>query len=77
MAPAVKKTKKAAESLNAKLALATKSGKYTMGYKSTLKTLRQGKGKFLADTRLLLGDRSPFKMAKVVDYLSGKDRPPL
>ncbi|ORY90016.1 60S ribosomal protein [Syncephalastrum racemosum] len=47
MAPAVKKTKKAAESLNAKLALATKSGKYTMGYKSTLKTLRQGKAKLI------------------------------
>ena len=32
------------ESINSRLALVMKSGKYTLGYKSTLKTLRQGKG---------------------------------
>lgn len=46
MAPAVKKTKKNVESINTRLQLVTKSGKYTLGYKSTLKTLRQGKGKY-------------------------------
>jgi len=38
-----KKQKKAVESINSRLALVVKSGKYTLGYKSTLKTLRQGK----------------------------------
>jgi large subunit ribosomal protein L30e len=38
-----KKQKKAQESINSRLALVMKSGKYTLGYKSTLKTLRQGK----------------------------------
>jgi len=38
-----KKQKKAVESINSRLALVMKSGKYTLGYKSTLKTLRQGK----------------------------------
>lgn len=40
---AVKKTKKAQESINSRLALVMKSGKYTLGYKTTLKTLRSGK----------------------------------
>jgi len=31
------------ESINARLALVMKSGKYQLGYKCTLKTLRQGK----------------------------------
>jgi len=35
--------KKAQESINSRLALVMKSGKYTLGYKSTLKTLRLGK----------------------------------
>ena len=37
------KKKKAIESINSRLALVMKSGKYTLGYKTTLKTLRQGK----------------------------------
>ncbi|CAG8738236.1 3266_t:CDS:2 [Gigaspora margarita] len=41
---AIKKSKKSAESINSRLQLVMKSGKYTLGYKSTLKTLRQGKG---------------------------------
>lgn len=36
--------KKAQESINSRLALVMKNGKYTLGYKSTLKTLRSGKG---------------------------------
>ena len=38
-----KKSKKAMENINSRLALVMKSGKYSLGYKSTLKTLRQGK----------------------------------
>lgn len=46
MAPTVppKKIKKSQESINSRLALAIKSGKYSLGYKSTLKTIRAGKG---------------------------------
>ncbi|KAG5878012.1 hypothetical protein JTB14_025467 [Gonioctena quinquepunctata] len=40
---AQKKQKKAIESINSRLALVMKSGKYCLGYKQTLKTLRQAK----------------------------------
>jgi hypothetical protein len=36
--------KKTGESINSKLTLVMKSGKYDLGYKSTLKVIRQGKG---------------------------------
>jgi ribosomal protein L30E len=36
--------KKTQESINNRLALVVKSGKFTLGYKSTLKSLRGGKG---------------------------------
>ena len=42
-----KKAQKAEQSINSRLALVMKSGKSTLGYKSTLKTLRQGKAKLL------------------------------
>ncbi|MCO5569626.1 hypothetical protein L7F22_061237 [Adiantum nelumboides] len=42
---ATKKTKKTQESINNRLVLAMKRGKYTLGYKMTLKSLRNGKGK--------------------------------
>ena len=42
-----KKAKANAESINSRLALVMKSGKYTLGYKSTLKTLRSGKSKLV------------------------------
>ncbi|GMM45852.1 ribosomal 60S subunit protein L30 [Pichia kluyveri] len=44
MAP---KTKKNSDLMNAKLALTIKSGKYTLGYKSTIKSIRQGKAKMI------------------------------
>ncbi|ODV97235.1 hypothetical protein PACTADRAFT_74780 [Pachysolen tannophilus NRRL Y-2460] len=44
MAPKIKKN---SENINAKLALSIKSGKYTLGYKSTVKSLRQGKAKLI------------------------------
>ncbi|EFJ50792.1 component of cytosolic 80S ribosome and 60S large subunit [Volvox carteri f. nagariensis] len=47
MAPATKKTKKTQENINARLALVMKSGKYTLGYKTCLKTLRSGKAKLV------------------------------
>ena len=35
------------ESINSRLALVMKSGKYVLGYKQTLKTIRQGKAKLV------------------------------
>merc|ERR1712189_116193 len=35
------------ESINTRLALVMKSGKFTLGFRSTLKTLRQGKAKLV------------------------------
>ena len=56
-ASASKKQKKAQESINSRLALVMKSGKYTLGYKSTLKTLRQGKGQQRQQRQLSLSLR--------------------
>ena len=39
--------KNAQDSIAARLQLTVKSGKYTLGYRSTLKTLRSGKGEWL------------------------------
>jgi large subunit ribosomal protein L30e len=52
----VKKGKKTAEGMNSKLALVMKSGKALLGYKNTLKSLRQGKAKlvFIASNTLPL-----------------------
>lgn len=36
--------KKSQENINSRLALVMKSGKYTLGYKTCLKTMRSGKG---------------------------------
>ncbi|KAL6124817.1 hypothetical protein ACLB2K_077326 [Fragaria x ananassa] len=44
---AVKKTKKTHESINNRLALVMKSGKYTLGYKTVIDTLRNSKGKLI------------------------------
>lgn len=46
MAPTKKsKSAKASESINARLQLVVKSGRYTLGYKQALKQLRNGKCK--------------------------------
>eukprot|EP00029_Vermamoeba_vermiformis_P013657 TRINITY_DN857_c0_g1_i1.p2 TRINITY_DN857_c0_g1~~TRINITY_DN857_c0_g1_i1.p2 ORF type:complete len:110 (+),score=27.03 TRINITY_DN857_c0_g1_i1:349-678(+) len=42
-----KKQKKAQESINARLQLVVKSGKFTLGYKSGLKMIRGGKSKLV------------------------------
>ncbi|KDD76827.1 hypothetical protein H632_c94p4 [Helicosporidium sp. ATCC 50920] len=46
MAP-IKKGKKLQENINSRLALVVKSGKFTLGYKTSLKTLRNGKSKLV------------------------------
>ncbi|VDN27283.1 unnamed protein product [Gongylonema pulchrum] len=40
-------TKKSTENINARLAMVMKSGKYCLGYKQALKTLRAGKAKLV------------------------------
>merc|ERR1712215_382970 len=47
MAPQKKQKKSSQESINTRLALVMKSGKYVLGYKQTLKTLRSGKAKLV------------------------------
>ncbi|XP_004626427.1 60S ribosomal protein L30-like [Octodon degus] len=44
---ATKKMKKSLESINSRLQLVMKSGKYMLGYKQTLKLIRQGKAKLV------------------------------
>ena len=44
---AQKKQKKSNESINSRLALVMKSGKYVLGYRNTVKTLRNGKAKLV------------------------------
>ncbi|KAI8800087.1 60S ribosomal protein [Cladochytrium replicatum] len=65
MAPAAKKaTKKSIESINTRLALVMKSGKFTLGYKSTLKTLRNGKAKLI----IISGNCPPLRKSELEYY---------
>merc|ERR1712083_891906 len=60
---AQKKVKKSNESINSRLALVMKSGKYTLGYKQTLKTLRQGKAKLV-----IIATNTPQLRKSEIDY---------
>merc|ERR1712001_85054 len=60
---AQKKTKKAVESINSRLALVMKSGKYVLGYKQTLKSLRQGKAKLV-----IIGNNTPPLRKSEIEY---------
>lgn len=56
MAPTKKsKAAKSTESIAARLALVVKSGKYSLGYKSALKQMRNGKGNILQVSVILRG----------------------
>ena len=61
MAP--KKSKKSGESINSRLALTIKSGKYTLGYRSTIKSLRTGKSKLV-----LISDNCPPLRKSEIEY---------
>ncbi|KAI9707509.1 MAG: 60S ribosomal protein L30 [Candelina mexicana] len=63
MAP-TKKSKKTADSINSRLALVMKSGKVTLGYKSTLKTLRSGKAKLV----IIAGNTPPLRKSELEYY---------
>ena len=48
------------ESINTRLALVMKSGKYTLGYRSTLKSLRLGKAKLV----ILANNAPPLRLVR-------------
>mmetsp|Transcript_79921 Transcript_79921/g.162693 ORF Transcript_79921/g.162693 Transcript_79921/m.162693 type:complete len:112 (-) Transcript_79921:284-619(-) len=58
-----KKSKNAQDSIAARLQLTVKSGKYTLGYRSTLKTLRSGKAKLV-----MIADNCPPLRKSEVEY---------
>merc|ERR1711988_695966 len=58
-----KKSKKSAESVNSRLALVMKSGKALLGYKSTLKSLRNGKAKLI-----LISSNCPALRKSEIEY---------
>ncbi|GAA6028521.1 hypothetical protein JCM8097_007262 [Rhodosporidiobolus ruineniae] len=65
LAPAAqKKVKKSADNINARLALVIKSGKYSLGYKSTLKAMRSGKSKLV----LISGNTPPLRRSELEYY---------
>merc|ERR1712243_302307 len=64
MAPSKKSNKKSNESINARLALVMKSGKYVLGYKQTLKTLRQGKSKLA----IIANNTPPLRKSEIEYY---------
>ncbi|EPY52832.1 60S ribosomal protein L30 [Schizosaccharomyces cryophilus OY26] len=59
-----KKGKKSGDTINSKLALTMKSGKYVLGYKSTLKVLRSGKAKLI----LIAGNCPPLRKSELEYY---------
>jgi len=60
---AQKKTKKTLENINTKLQLVMKSGKVCLGYKQTLKTLRQGRSKLV-----IIANNTPPLVRSEVEY---------
>merc|ERR1712165_344212 len=59
-----KKQKKAVESINSRLALVMESGKYTLGYRKTLETLRQGKAKLV----IIANNTPPLRKSEIEYY---------
>lgn len=56
--------KKSQENINSRLALVMKSGKYTLGYKTVLKTLRGGKAKLV----LISNNALPVRKSEIEYY---------
>ena len=64
-----KKQAKGTESIASRLALVVKSGKYTLGWKTTMKAIRQGKAKLI----IVAGNCPPLRKSEVEYYtLLGK-----
>merc|ERR1739844_59555 len=64
MVAAKKANKKSNESINSRLALVMKSGKYCLGYKQTLKTLRNGKSKLV----IIANNTPPLRKSEIEYY---------
>ena len=64
MVASKKASKKSNESINARLALVMKSGKYVLGYKQTLKTLRNGKSKLV----IIANNTPPLRKSEIEYY---------
>ncbi|KAI5989308.1 hypothetical protein PISMIDRAFT_683382 [Pisolithus microcarpus 441] len=65
MAPTSKtKAAKTSESIASRLSLVVKSGKYTLGYKSALKQMRNGKAKLV----LIAGNCPPLRKSELEYY---------
>jgi len=64
MSATQKKQKKAIESINSRLALVMKSGKYCLGLRQTLKTLRQGKSKLV----IIANNTPPLRKSEIEYY---------
>ncbi|KAL2744181.1 60S ribosomal protein L30 [Vespula maculifrons] len=58
------KQKKDKDSINNTLALVMKSGKYVLGYKQTLKSLRQGKAKLV----IIANNTPPLRKSEIEYY---------
>ncbi len=56
--------KKTGDNFNSKLQLVVKSGKYTLGYKSTIKSLRSGKSKMV----VISGNCAPLRKSEIEYY---------
>ncbi|KAK3726959.1 hypothetical protein RRG08_004053 [Elysia crispata] len=61
---AQKKAKKTADNINARLALVMKTGKYVLGYKQTLKTLRAGVAKLV----IIANNTPPLRKSEIEYY---------
>ncbi|EGX97271.1 60S ribosomal protein L30-2 [Cordyceps militaris CM01] len=59
-----KSNKKSSDTLNQRLALVVKSGKISLGYKSTLKALRQGKAKLI----IMAANTPPLRKSELEYY---------
>lgn len=63
MAPGGKKTKKAVEGINSKLQLVMKSGKASLGYRTTIKALRLNKTKMV-----IISNNTPALRKSEIEY---------
>ncbi|KAF6071485.1 Ribosomal protein L7Ae/L30e/S12e/Gadd45 family protein [Candida albicans] len=64
------KSNKNQENINSKLALTIKSGKYTLGYKSVVKSLRTGKAKLV-----IIAANTPVLRKSELEYYAMLSRP--
>ena len=60
----MRQSKKTVESINSRLALVMKSGKVSIGYKTTLKSIRQGKAKLI----IIAANCPPLRKSEIEYY---------